>query len=78
MTADRQLIVGEKMMTTCNIYNARTRPLEGLYMLYIFQSTHKPPVWQVEKIRIHLGKVMKEKQTQRKPRVIYIQEFSSL
>lgn len=30
-------------------------------MLYIFQSTHKLPVWQVEKIGIHLGKVMKKK-----------------
>lgn len=30
-------------------------------MLYIFQSTHKLPIWQVEKIGIHLGKVMKKK-----------------
>lgn len=49
------------MMTTQNIYNAHTHPGRFIYALYIFQSTHKLPMWQVEKIGIHLGKVMKEK-----------------
>jgi len=33
-------------------------------MPYIFQSTHKLPVGQVEKIGIHLGKVTKKKNAQ--------------
>lgn len=59
---DRQLIVlKKKKMTTYNIYKVSSHPLEVLYMLYIFQSTHKLPVWQAEKIGIHIGKVMKKK-----------------
>lgn len=60
------------MMTTYNIYNICTHPLEVLYMLYIFQSTHKLPVWQVEKIGIHLGKVMKEKKKPTKENKSYL------
>lgn len=54
----------EKMMTTQNIYNVHTHPGRFIYALYIFQSTHKLPMCQAEKIGIHLGKVMKEKTTE--------------
>lgn len=56
--------LNKKKMTTHNIYNVHTHPGRFIYALYIFQSTHKLPIWQVEKIGIHLGKVMKEKTTE--------------
>lgn len=62
---DRQQSFEKKMMTTHNIYNVHTHPGRFIYALYIFQSTHKLPMWQVEKIGIHLGKVMKEKKNHR-------------